>query len=159
MSTRGTPATPEMLEAFLDTLAEGKRTRREIHSDPMMPTRWQVHLACKSDERFAELVKDAEIIGLEESSDELVEIADTAVDKDTALAARVRIAARQWRLEKLHRNVYGRANEQGGTFTHYVVELPAQPASTEEWLKQHGRENHSEIASLSGALNQGHKPH
>ena len=159
MANRATPATVDQLEAFLEALAAGFQTRAELHKDPLMPTRWQVHLASKADEKFAESLADAEIIGLEAMADELEDIADTAVDRDTAAAARVRLQARQWKLEKLMRGTYGRANEQGGEFTHYVVELPAPVDSEDEWMKRNNQQQQSEIASLSTVLNKAPKPH
>lgn len=124
-----------------------------------MPTRRQVHAAKKTDAAFAERYEEALLIGLEAQRDELVEIADTAVDRETAQAAKVRIDARTWLLEREMRGVYGRANEQGGEFIHYVVELPAAVESVDEWLKRHGQQNQSAIASLSGVLNPDPKAH
>lgn len=48
-------------------------------------------------------------------ADECVEISDAAHDSDTASAARVRVAARQWYAAKLKPRTYGENVQIGGT--------------------------------------------
>jgi hypothetical protein len=168
------PATPTELQAFLEALADGKRAK-ELHADPLMPTRYQVRLAAKQDEKFADMLLEARISGLEAMADELLDIADDGsndwmeretragiviqLNSEAVQRSKLRLEARQWLLERLRRELYGKSEHVTGDVNHYVVELPAPVKDTQEWMQQHSQANQPEIASLSGALNQAHKPH
>lgn len=97
--SRPSSYTPERAEEICDRLENGE-SLRSICRSPGMPSvrtvlRW-------ADERqdFADEYRRAREAAGEYLDDEINEIQKTAIDKDSAHAARVRITALQWRASK-----------------------------------------------------------
>lgn len=91
--------TPEVAEAIFDRLEQGESLASICRSDGMPSIRTVLRWA---DERqdFADEYRRAREAAGEHLDDQIDQIQQTAVDKDTAQAARVRITALQWRASK-----------------------------------------------------------
>ncbi|WEQ51199.1 hypothetical protein LV478_11725 [Komagataeibacter oboediens] len=99
--------TPEIAEEILERLEEGE-SLSGICSLDGMPTEGAVRYWAQTDhDGFAARYARARERGLEKHADEIIKIADTARDSDSASAARVRVDARKWILSKLLPKQYG----------------------------------------------------
>jgi len=104
---RKTIYTPELAQKICKRIARGESVRA-ICKEPEMPNldtvlRW----AMDAEHEFYGHYRRARDLRTELYADEIVEIADAAVDRDTAAAARVRCGARQWVASKLLPKTYG----------------------------------------------------
>jgi len=99
--------TPEIAHEILERLEEGE-SLASICAREGMPTEGGVRYWAQTDhDGFAAKYAQARARGLERHSDEIIAIADTAIDAESASAARVRIDARKWILSKLLPKQYG----------------------------------------------------
>ncbi|NHN85790.1 hypothetical protein GOB93_14230 [Acetobacter musti] len=99
--------TPEIAEEILERLEDGEGLATICRLEGM-PSEGAVRYWAQTDhDGFAARYAQARARGLEKHSDEIIAIADTARDTDSASAARVRIDARKWILSKLMPKQYG----------------------------------------------------
>ncbi|MCE2574830.1 terminase small subunit [Komagataeibacter sp. FNDCR2] len=99
--------TPEIAEEILERLEDGEGLSA-ICALEGMPSQGAVRHWVQTDhDGFAARYARARERGLEKHADEIIEIADTARDSDSASAARVRVDARKWILSKLLPKQYG----------------------------------------------------
>lgn len=98
--------TPELAETICERLEQGESLASICRSEGMPSVRTVLRWA---DERqdFADDYRRAREAAGEFLDDQINEIQKTAVDKDTAQAARVRITALQWRASKQAPRKYG----------------------------------------------------
>lgn len=96
----------EIAEIICDRLADGESLRAICREDEM-PDRRTVLRWLESNETFAAKCARAREAQAEYLAEETIEIADTAVDADSASAAKVRVAARQWFASKVAPKKYG----------------------------------------------------
>jgi hypothetical protein len=89
-------------------LTEG-RSLRSICEDEDMPARGTVFRWLIEDEDFRAAYSLAREAQAEAYADEIVDIADQALDRDSAAAAKVRTDARKWVASKLLPKKYGEA--------------------------------------------------
>lgn len=125
---RRTLYTVDLGQTIADRLADGE-TLRQICRSPNMPSERTVRRwAMTESHPFARLYEAARRIGYHSMADEIVEIADDgsndwmeretrsgaivrALDTETVLRSRLRVATRQWLLAKALPKVYGRLAE------------------------------------------------
>jgi hypothetical protein len=94
-------------------LSMGKSLRR-ICEDEEMPT-WRTVLRWAGDRShpFCQQYARAREVQADTWADEIIEVADSASNHDTAVAARVRVDARKWVASKLKPRSYGDRLHQG----------------------------------------------
>ena len=124
---RPTLATPELLEAICDRIAEGE-SLRDICACDDMPGRTAVLKWLASDPEFAGLYTRArEAQG--DVMDDMIMAEALSCDNDNAMATRVRIDAFKWRAAKLKPRVYGDKTETVATVRHELVQLTPDEAN------------------------------
>jgi len=107
---RGTPGRPsyrydaKQAFKFLEEMAKGERSMREICTDKGMPSRSLIFHWVRENPEFAALYHEARDIQLHGYVDDTVYISDTETD---AAKARVRIDTRRWVASKLLPKYYG----------------------------------------------------
>ena len=97
-----------LAERICEGIAQGKSLVSVLKADGMpnysTVTRWLQH---PDREDFRKMYARAREAQADYLADELVDIADTATDRDSAAAAKVRTDARKWVAAKLRPKVYG----------------------------------------------------
>jgi len=109
MPHKPTPFSDEVFDRICERLAGGESLRR-ICKDPDMPSVSGVFKWLDETEKHPGLVERyarARKAQAEGYADEIVEIADTAHDRDSSAAAKVRADARKWVAAKLLPSKYG----------------------------------------------------
>lgn len=91
--------TEELAEAICDRLEAGDPLAAICRDDDMPGLRTVLRWADEKEE-FGTLYRAAQAAQAEHLDAEIQRISETAIDRDTASAARVRIAALQWRASK-----------------------------------------------------------
>jgi hypothetical protein len=103
---RPSSCSPQLAELIFDRLAEGE-SLASICRDPSMPGLRTVLGWASRYAEFAAAYVVAREAAAEVLDDKINMIANSALDKDTAHAARVKIAALQWRASKQAPRKYG----------------------------------------------------
>lgn len=106
MAGRPTKYTEELASEICKQIMEGK-SLRQICESKEMPDRSTVHDWLARDETFAVQYARARDTQADTLADDIVAISDTATDKDSAAAAKVRVDARKWVAAKLKPKRYG----------------------------------------------------
>lgn len=96
----------ELADKICQQLANGK-SLNEILKNPEMPGYATITAWLRDDPLFQAKYAQAREDQADKLAAEIVEIADTAKDSDSAAAARVRVDARKWVASKLKPKVYG----------------------------------------------------
>lgn len=103
---RPTIYTEDLANEICRLIMEGDSLRK-ICASGSMPNRSTVHEWLANNHDFADQYVRARELQGDTYADEIVEIADTATDKDSAAAAKVRTDARKWVASKLKPKKYG----------------------------------------------------
>jgi hypothetical protein len=103
---RPTDYNAETAKAICGRLAEGE-SLASICKDEAMPARGTVYRWLLDHPEFQDIYDQARLWQGDTFADEVKDEADKAIDKDSAFAARVRMAGRQWAAEKLNPRKYG----------------------------------------------------
>jgi hypothetical protein len=103
---RPTDFTQELANKICKYIMDGKSLRQICEAEDM-PNRSTVHEWLSKDEIFANQYARARDTQADTLADDIVAISDTAVDKDSAAAAKVRVDARKWVAAKLKPKRYG----------------------------------------------------
>lgn len=152
---RGRPCVydPDIAAAICARLACGESLRAICRDDAFPPESTVRGWAVDDVDGFAARYARARDIGLDTMADELLEIADTpregvrtessddgikTVTEDMLGHRRLQIDARKWYLAKLAPKRYGDKLELGGQVKSYVVQLPPEAESSEDWAKEGG---------------------
>ena len=124
---RPTIATPEILDAICDRIAEGE-SLRDICACDDMPGRTAVLKWLANDAEFAsQYARAREAQG--DVMDDMIMAEALSCDASNAAAARVRIDAFKWRAGKLKPKVYGEKVEHTGTIRSELVQLTPTEAN------------------------------
>lgn len=97
-------------EAFANNICErimNGESLREICLSDNMPKRTTVHRWLSENEVFQNQYARARDTQADTLADDIIAISDTATDKDSAAAAKVRVDARKWVAAKLKPKRYG----------------------------------------------------
>lgn len=103
---RPTKFTRELANDICRRIMNGE-SLRQICADDHMPDRTTVHAWLSENEEFSNHYAHARDIQADTYADDITAIADEAVDRDTAAAAKVRVDARKWVASKLKPKKYG----------------------------------------------------
>jgi hypothetical protein len=103
--SRPTDYTPELGDEICDGLTLGKSLLK-ICEDERMPVTRTVYRWLREHEEFSHNYTRARENQADTYADEIVDISDEAVDRDSAAAAKVRVEARKWVASKLKPKKY-----------------------------------------------------
>lgn len=103
---RPTDYSEEIADTICTRLAEGESLKR-ICDDPAMPARSSVFLWLQKHPEFSDKYRQARLWQADTHADEIVDIADEAVDRDNAPAIKVRVDARIWVASRMRPRSYG----------------------------------------------------
>lgn len=104
--THGVGYTPAIADAIFERLVMGEGLTK-ICEDEGMPSKQAVFNWMRIIPGFRDAYEAAKLIGVDAQADDVVDIADACETAEDAQIAKVRIAARQWRAEKLNPKKFG----------------------------------------------------